>query len=123
MFRSRRILLGLTSALVLGTTAAMAPALSSAGTPSASSPQVASQHRVAGSYTSAVRGTWRNGVVHGSFVPMRSFVQHGETMMQGDLIAKFRRADGTVVGRATRHDVAIPVNASGAHTSSAAEAR
>lgn len=127
MLFSRRSTIALASALVLGTTAAVTPTLSSAAPAgdraiAASSTHSAAQ-RTAGTYTSKVRGTWRNGYVRGSFVPVRSFVRNHETWVQGTLTAKVRRSDGTLVGTATRHDVAIPVKASGAHTSPAAQSR
>jgi hypothetical protein len=52
-------------------------------------------------------------------VPVRSFVRHGETVVQGDLTATLRRGNGTLVGRTTRHDVTLPIKAPGAHTASA----
>jgi hypothetical protein len=125
MLSSRKALLAVTSALVLGTVAATAPALSTAspaGQQQTHATQVAAQ-RNAGSYTSKVSGVWRHGVVHGSFVPVRSFVRHGATYVQGDLTAKVRRDSGRLVGKVTRQDVAIPVKASGAHTSADAQAR
>jgi hypothetical protein len=66
-----------------------------------------------------VGGTWRHGVVRGSFTPVRSFTRHHETWVQGDLTAKLRRSDGTLRGTTTRHDVAIPVKSRGAHTAQA----
>lgn len=123
MLFSRRSTIAFASALVLGTTAAVTPTLSSAApisgrTTAASSTHSAAQS-VAGTYTSKVLGTWRNGYVRGSFVPVRSFVRNRETWVQGTLTAKVRRSNGTLVGKVTRHDVAIPVKASGAHASSA----
>ena len=97
----------------------MAPALSSAAPPTTSTH--ASAQQAAGSYESKVLGTWRNGVVRGSFVPVRSFTRHHQAFVQGDLITKVRRTNGTVVGKSTRHDVTIPVNSPGAHTRSAAQ--
>jgi hypothetical protein len=105
----------------------VAPALSSAAPVSGRTQATASTHtsaqRNAGSYTSKVYGTWRNGVVRGSFVPVRSFVRNHETWVQGTLTAKVRRSNGTLVGTTTRRDVAIPVKASGAHTNTATQAQ
>ena len=121
MLASRRALLAVTSALVLGTVAATAPALSTASPPTSQSTAThVAAHRTSGDYTSKVVGVWRNGTVRGSFVPVRSFVRHGQTFVQGDLTAKVRRDSGRLVGKVTRHDVSLPVKASGAHTSAAA---
>lgn len=127
MLLGRRSVLAVTSALVLGTTAAVAPALSSA-TPSGSRAVTStSAHAVApnaaGDYGSKVFGTWRHGTVRGTFVPVRSFVRNHKTWVQGDLTAKVRRANGTLVGKTVRRDVAIPVRGSGAHTATAAQAQ
>jgi len=122
MLASRRALLAVTSALVLGTVAATAPALSTASPPTSQSTAThVAAHRTSGDYTSKVVGVWRNGTVRGSFVPVRSFVRHGQTFVQGDLTAKVRRDSGRLVGKVTRHDVSLPVKASGAHTSAAAQ--
>jgi hypothetical protein len=127
MVFSRRSTLALASALVLGTTAAATPTLSSAapvgGRAVAASSTHSTAQSTAGTYTSKVRGTWRNGYVRGSFVPVRSFVRNHETWVQGTLTAEIRRSDGTLVGKTTRHDVAIPVEASGAHTGAASGAQ
>lgn len=119
MLASRRALLAVTSALVLGTVAATAPALSTASPSSQSTATHAAAHRTSGDYTSKVVGVWRNGTVRGSFVPVRSFVRHGQTFVQGDLTAKVLRDSGRLVGKTTRHDVSVPVKASGAHTTAA----
>jgi hypothetical protein len=75
----------------------------------------------AGGYTSRVVGSFgRAGTVRGHYVPLRSFVRNGTTVVQGDLTATMRRADGHLVGRVTRHDITLPVNAPGAQTAAAA---
>jgi hypothetical protein len=53
-------------------------------------------------------------------VPVRSFVRGGKTMVQGELSATLRRADGHLIGRVHRSDVALPVKAPGAHLHPAA---
>ena len=69
----------------------------------------------AGTYTSRVVGSFgRAGTVRGHFVPLRSFVRNGATVVQGNLTATLRRADGQLVGRVHRHDVTLPVKAPGA---------
>lgn len=118
MLLSRKAVLAVASATLLGTTAAVAPTLSSAAPTSGHAVTTTAAHN-AGSYTSKVVGSWRNGTVHGSFVPVRSFVRHHETWVQGDLATRVVRNNGTLVGRVTRHDIAIPVKASGAHTGAA----
>lgn len=120
MLLTRKAMVALTSALVLGTTASVAPALSSAAPATSATSTHAATTSAAGNYTSTVHGTWRRGLVHGSFVPVRSFTRNRQTFVQGTLVAKLRRHDGSLVGTATRHDVAIPVKASGAHTATAA---
>jgi hypothetical protein len=76
-----------------------------------------------GTYTSRVVGSFGTaGTVRGHFMPLRSFVRNGTTVVQGNLSATLRRGDGTLVGRAFRHDVVLPVKASGAHMTSAATA-
>ena len=72
-------------------------------------------------YTSHVIGSFgKAGTVRGHFVPKRSYVAGGVTKVQGDLTVTLRRASGALVGRTTRHDLALPVHASGAHVSPAA---
>jgi hypothetical protein len=70
----------------------------------------------AGTLTSAVHGTFTGGTVQGTFKPLRSFVYKGQTYVQGNLAATLVKTDGTVLGHATRHDVALPVKAPGAGT-------
>jgi hypothetical protein len=73
-----------------------------------------------GLYTSRVVGTFgRAGTVRGHYVPLRSFVRNGKTVVQGDLTAILRRGDGSLVGRVVRYDVTLPVKASGAHLATA----
>lgn len=101
---------------------AVAPATSA---PSLSAPRmhtVTTSAAAGSSYVSHVWGTFgKAGTVRGHFVPLRSFVRNGKTVVQGDLSATLRRGDGTLVGRATRHDVTLPVHASGGqlHTATA----
>jgi len=126
MLLTRKSVVALTSALVLGTTASLAPTLSSAAPTSGRTTSANSTHTTAqsaaGSYTSTVNGTWRRGRVHGSFVPVRSFTRNHQTFVQGKLLAKVRRSDGSLVGTATRR-VTLPVNSPGAHTNNAAQAQ
>jgi len=58
--------------------------------------------------------------VTGHFMPLRSYVRNGITVVQGDLRTTLRRSNGTLVGRSVRHDVVLPVQAPGAHRSAAA---
>lgn len=77
----------------------------------------------AGGYASHVHGTFgKYGRVTGHFKPLRSFVRSGTTYVQGDLSTTLRRSNGQLVGRAMRHDVALPVRASGAHQARTASA-
>jgi hypothetical protein len=76
-----------------------------------------------GKYATHVAGSFgKHGRVTGHFKPLRSFVRNGKTVVQGDLMATMRRSNGQLVGHVTRHDVVLPVHASGAHTSRAAMA-
>lgn len=122
---SRRSVLALASAAVLGTAATMTPALSSAAPTgsraTAATSTLASAHR--GTSTSHVFGTWRNGTVRGTFQPVRSFTKKHETVLQGTLNAKVFRSGGKLVGKTTRHNVAIPIKAPGAQTGAAAQAQ
>jgi hypothetical protein len=123
MFFSRRSMLALASAAVVGTTAAVAPAISSAAPATGRAVATTSAHATArnsGNYTSRVFGTWRNGTVRGSFVPVRSLTRNHQTFVQGNLTAKVRRASGKLVGVATRRDLTIPVKAPGAQMGTAA---
>jgi hypothetical protein len=95
---------------------------------SSASPQLAPRAQAqagTSNYTSHVVGSFgRAGTARGHFVPLRSFVRNGAAVVQGDLTTTLRRADGHLVGRVHRHDVTLPVKASGGHlhaaTSSAA---
>ncbi|HET6877694.1 MAG TPA: hypothetical protein VFH38_09215 [Jatrophihabitans sp.] len=99
--------------------AAPHPTSRAAATSSASTSTVVAGKR--GTLESHVHGTFgRKGTVRGTFVPTRSFVRHGRTFVQGTLSATLRRANGHLVGRTVRHDVALPIHARGAHTSAAA---
>lgn len=101
-----------------------ASAIGSASTSTSTSTSTsASTATAAGSYTSRVVGTFgRAGTVRGHFVPLRSIVRSGTTYVAGNLTTTLRRGDGTLVGRVTRHDVQLPVAASGAHTAAAVAA-
>jgi hypothetical protein len=121
MHISCRSALAVATTLVLGTTAVVAPTLSTAA-PTAHrtvSMSSAPAHSAPGKYNSKVGGTWRHGVVRGSFVPVRSFTRHHQTWIQGDLTAKLRRTNGTLRATTTRHDVALPLKGRGAHTNAA----
>lgn len=93
------------------------PASTAASAPARSSAAVSHAASARGGYASHVVGTFgKYGKVTGHFKPLRSFVRNGKTVVQGDLTATLRRSNGQLVGRATRHDVVLPVNAPGAHT-------
>lgn len=100
-----------------------APELTSRATAASSASTTTAIASKKGTLTSHVHGTFgRKGTVRGSFVPTRSFVRHGQTYVQGTLSTTLRRANGHLVGRTVRHDVAVPVRARGAHTSANAPA-
>lgn len=66
-------------------------------------------------YASRVVGSFGSGgTVRGFYVPERSLVRAGKTFVQGNLTVTLRRASGALVTGVTRHDVSLPVNASGA---------
>lgn len=72
-------------------------------------------------FASHVVGTFgKHGTVRGVFVPERSFVHNSRTRVQGDMTVTIRRASGALVTGGTRHDVVLPVHASGAHGSASA---
>ena len=131
MFQSRRLS---TSIAALGVVAACAaaatapPSWASRGVVATHQSSTNSQATTAvaaapGKYTSRVLGSFgRVGTVRGHFVPQRSFVKNGHVVVQGDLTARLRRGNGTLVGVARRHDVTLPVRAPGAHLASAADA-
>jgi hypothetical protein len=74
-------------------------------------------------YRTSVSGSFdKYGKVTGHFKPLRSYVRNGQTVVQGDLAVVMRRSNGQLVGKPTRHDVVVPVNAVGAHTSRSAAA-
>jgi hypothetical protein len=87
------------------------------------------QHTVSSRASS--QGTWgshvvgsfgKSGRVTGHFMPLRSYVRNGVTVVQGDLRTTLRRSTGQLVGHAVRHDVVLPIHASGAHTAQTAAA-
>src|SRR4051812_11887565 len=110
---------------ILGLAVVMITALGVAVPGSAASPTASGTHAAAAArasdYTSRVVGTFgRAGTVRGHFVPVRSWVRRGVTYVQGDMSVTLRRASGALVGRTHRHDVALPVHASGAHSTAMA---
>lgn len=125
MSLSRKVLTAVVApiAVVACATAVAVPASLATSTPRAQSAQVAAAPRAstAGHYTSRVVGSFgRAGTVRGQFVPLRSFVRNGTTVVQGNMTATLRRGNGALVGRVTRHDLVLPVKAPGAHRSAAA---
>ena len=119
MFLSAKLPVALVAA------SACAVALTVAPGGDAAAPRVAPRAQTtattsAGDYTSHVVGSFgRAGTVRGHYVPARSFVRNGKTVVQGDLTATLRRANGSLVGRVHRHDVTLPVKAPGAHLAAA----
>ena len=124
MLLSRRLSASIAAAAVVvacavATTASSSPRGSTSGALRADTASTAAT--APGTYTSHVFGTFgSSGTVRGHFKPLRSFVRNGHTIVQGDLTATLRRGDGTLVGRAHRHDVKLPVKAPGGHVHSAA---
>lgn len=101
------------------------PAVSAAPAPSqsAGSAIVSSIQPVdaPGSIDSRVRGTFgEDGTVRGTFSPDRFFVRGGQAYANGVLQATMRRANGSVVGTASRR-ITVPVR--GGSTEAAAAAR
>jgi hypothetical protein len=110
-------------AVIACATAVAVPSSIASSTPSRSSAPVAAAPRAAsaGHYTSRVVGSFgRAGTVRGQFVPLRSFVRAGKTVVQGNMTATMRRGNGALVGRVTRHDMIVPINAPGARRTAAA---
>ena len=96
---------------------AIAVPASTASTPTRPQHSVTSHATQQGTWGSRVVGSFgQHGQVTGHFRPLRSFVRNGVTVVQGDLRTTLRRSNGQLVGRATRHDVVLPIRASGAHT-------
>jgi len=90
---------------------------------STAAPSQRSSSTSANGYTSHVIGTFgHSGTLRGHFVPKRSYVVGGVTKIQGDMTVTLRRASGALVGRVTRHDVALPIRRSGAHLPAATSA-
>jgi hypothetical protein len=111
------------AAAVVCAVAVAAPASTAAQPAAHTSSAVAHSTFHPGKYASHVNGSFgKFGQVTGHFKPLRSFVRNGKTVVQGDLMATMRRSNGQLVGRVTRHDVIMPVHASGAHTSRTAAA-
>ena len=124
MSLSRRLRISiLASAVVVLSTVAVAVAVpahtgAQRGAPAADRAAAATFHN---GYATRVIGSFANkGTVRGSFVPTRSYVVGNRTIVQGDLIVTLRRAGGSLVGGVTRHDLSLPVKASGAHLGAAA---
>lgn len=111
------------AACAVATTASSAPGGTASAQLRSDTTSVAPATSLPGTYTSKVFGTFgRAGTVRGHFKPVRSFVRNGTAVVQGDLTAKLRRGNGTLIGVAHRHDVTLPVKAPGAHISSATSA-
>lgn len=112
-FRVTSIAVFTALATLAGVAVAASPASSLTAAPRTQS--AAAALTTVNGYASSVVGTWGNGgTVRGVFVPVRSIASSSKTYVQGTLMVTLRRADGTLLNGATRHDVAIPVNASGA---------
>lgn len=127
MFRTRSLATS-TAALAVAASCAIAASAAPASSMTrdfaqqgSASNQVTSQAAgLPGGYTSQVFGTFGTaGTVRGHYVPERSFVRNGVTVVQGDMTATLRRGNGTLVGVVHRHDVTLPVKAPGAHSASA----
>lgn len=122
MHLSRTKLLVASAIATVGISAVAVPA-SLAGTSSATAKAAATSSSVpgvgyskAGTLKTAVHGTFAGGTVRGTFKPVRSFVYKGQTYVQGNLSATLVKTGGAVLGHATKHDVALPINAPGAAT-------
>jgi len=98
------------------------PATTQAQTPTRSHTAVAHASQFGGYSTHVIGSFGKYGVVTGHFKPLRSFVRNHTTVVQGDLTTTLRRSNGHLVGNAVRHDVTLPVNATGAHTQRSAMA-
>ena len=120
MFRSAKLPLAVAAVAVCAVAVTVTPA-NSASAPLAPRAQTSSTAAsTAGDYTSRVVGSFGSaGTVRGHFVPERSFVRNGTAMVQGNLTATLRRGSGQLVGRVQRHDVTLPVKASGGHLAAA----
>jgi hypothetical protein len=119
MFRSARLPVSL--ALATACVVAVAVAPTGAASPELAPRANSTTAQTGNAYTSHVLGSFgRAGTVAGHFVPVRSFVRHGTTVVQGDLTATLRRGDGSLVGRVHRHDVTLPVHATGGQLQPAA---
>jgi hypothetical protein len=100
--------------------AVAAPSATSVGAKAAPQAQTAAATSYNG-YASRVAGTFGSGgTVSGTFAPLRSYVSGSQTFVQGDLTVTLRRATGELLTGATRHNVALPVDASGAGTAAPA---
>ena len=118
MFLSAKLPIAVAAATACAVTVAVSPGAASAPD---LSPRAQTSTASVGSYTSRVVGSFgRSGTVHGHYVPTRSFVRNGKVFVQGDLQSTLRRGDGSLVGRAHRHDVTLPVKAPGGHLNAAA---
>lgn len=117
MSLSRRLYTSaIVSTAVIVTTAALAVPAATSSAPRQQAHVATAAATTFNGYASRVSGSFGNGgTVRGMFVPVRSFVSHSQTRVQGDLTVTLRRANGALVSGVTRHDVALPVHASGAH--------
>jgi hypothetical protein len=106
----------------IGVAVAAPSALSVGGSQAAPQAQTAATTTYNG-LASQVAGTFGSGgTVSGTFAPLRSYVSGSQTWVQGDLTMTLRRSTGQLLTGATRHNVALPVNASGAGTSATSSA-
>jgi hypothetical protein len=122
MPKRHRILLASIAVAAVATTSLAVPAVTSAS-PATHTARAATTSSQRGTLVTHVRGTFgKNGTVRGTFAPERSFVKGGQTYVQGDLAVTMRRANGKLVGRTTRHNVNLPIDARGAHRAGAATA-
>jgi hypothetical protein len=123
---SRKLLTRVVSPVAVATCAiAIAVPASTASAPSTHRPaSTQSAHASSGQgYSSTVAGSFgKAGQVTGHFKPLRSYVRDGKTVVQGDLSLVMRRSNGQLVGKPTRHDAIMLVNARGAHTARTAGA-
>jgi hypothetical protein len=115
------------AALAVSTVTAGAVAVASPTTPTRATTVASATH---GTYqaralpsviSSQVYGRFGSaGTVRGYFVPIRSFVRTGHTVVQGDLATTLRRGNGALVGHSVRHNITMVINDPGARRPSAA---
>lgn len=132
---SKRGATGFAAGLVCAMVVSLIPGAQATGQRTAAAPRDIAAPSTASSVAAAPRGTLeskvhgsfgRDGVVRGTFDPIRFFHRKGEVYAVGVLHAALRKGDGTLVGRADRI-VTIPLrNATAdaaASTDAAAAAR